>query len=206
MLVLTADQRHSRRGADLVDDALELLTADERAGRWERRPERTAGDEVQGVLADPADAVELVLALVRDGRWSVGLGVGEVRRPLPRSARAGAGPAYEAARTAVTSAKGSPTRLSVVAATTDPRRARAVEDAEAVLGLLAAVVQRRTPAGWEAVDLVAAGLTRTEAADRLGITPQALSQRLLAGSWPQEERARRAAAHLLSQADGRMEA
>lgn len=204
MLVLTADQRRSRRGADLVGAALELLTAGGRAASWERAPERTAGDEVQGVVADPAHAVDLVLALVRDGRWSVGLGVGEVRRPLPRSARAGAGPAYEGARAAVTSAKGSPTRLAVVAAGTDPDRVRAAEDAEAVLGLLAAVVQRRTAAGWEAVDLVAAGLTRTEAADRLGITPQALSQRLLAGSWPQEERARRAAARLLSQADGRM--
>ena len=82
---------------------------------------------------------------------------------------------------------------------------RAAESAQAVLGLLAAVVQRRTPAGWEAVDLLTSGLSRAEAATELGISRQALSQRLLVGMWPQEERARRVAADLLSAADGTMD-
>jgi hypothetical protein len=200
VLVVTADQKGSRHGPDLVDEVLDLIGADGPGGRWTRRPERTAGDEVQGVTDDPAHAVEVALALVRDGRWSVGIGAGAVRRPLPRSARAGAGPAYEHARRAVERAKAAPERVAVGADDDD-----AAEAAEAVLALLATVVQRRSRAGWEAVDLMVAGLTRAEAADRLGISKQALSQRLRAGAWPQEERARRVAAALLSAADGSMD-
>ncbi len=199
MLVVTADQKGSRRGPDLVDGVLDLLGGDALGAGWTRRPERTAGDEVQGVTADAAHAVEVALALVRDGRWSVGIGAGAVRTPLPRSARAGAGPAYEHARRAVERAKAAPERVAVEADDDD-----AAEAAAAVLALLATVVQRRSAAGWEAVDLMVAGLRRAEAADRLGISKQALSQRLLTGAWPQEERGRRVAASLLSAADGTM--
>lgn len=200
MLVVTADQRRSRTGPDLVDDLLAVLGGRALANRWVRACERTAGDEVQGVADDPSLVVEVALLLARDGRWSVGIGAGPVRTPLPASARAGAGPAYEHARLAVERAKSSPDRV-VVSAPDE----RAAGSAQAVLGLLAAVVQRRTPAGWEAVDLLAEGLTRAEAATRLGITRQALSQRLLVGLWPQEERARPVAADLLSVADGTMD-
>ncbi len=182
-----------------VEEVLARLARAPLGRGWTRRPERTAGDEVQGVTEDAAHAVDVALALVRDGRWSVGIGAGTVRRPLPRSARAGAGPAYEHARRAVERAKTAPEHVAVGADDDD-----AAESAEAVLGLLATVVQRRSPAGWEAVDLLADGLTRAEAADRLGITKQALSQRLRAGAWPQEERGRRVAAALLSAADGTM--
>lgn len=196
MFVVTADQRRSRRGPDLVDDVLAVLGRPDLASRWVRACERTAGDEVQGVTDDAALVVEVALLLVRDDRWSVGLGLGPVRLPLPVSARAGAGPAYEHARTAVERAKSSPDRVWVSAPD-----AAAAEAAGAVLGLLAAVVQRRSPAGWEAVDLLTSGLSRAEAATELGITRQALSQRLLVGIWPQEERARVVAADLLSAAD-----
>jgi len=70
-------------------------------------------------------------------------------------------------------------------------------DAQAVLTLLVAVVQRRSEAAWEAVDLVSAGLTMTEAATKLGVTRQAIGQRLAAGLWQQEQDARPAAARLL---------
>jgi len=199
VFVVTADQRRSRSGPDLVGDVLAVLGSPGRADRWVRACERTAGDEVQGVTDDPSLVVDVALLLVRDDRWSVGIGAGPVRTPLPASARAGAGPAYEHARGAVERAKSSPDRVAV--SSPDENAARS---AQAVLGLLAAVVQRRTPAGWEAVDLLAGGLTRAEAAAELGISRQALSQRLLAGTWPQEERARRVAAELLSAADGTM--
>ncbi len=201
MIVVTADQRGSRTGPDLVDDVLAVLGGPDLARRWVRACERTAGDEVQGVTDDASLVVEVVLLLVRDDRWSVGVGVGPVRLPLPASARAGAGPAYEHARVAVERAKSSPDRVWV----SSPDDGGA-EAAVAVLGLLAAVVQRRSPAGWEAVDLLTSGLSRTEAAEKLGISRQALSQRLLVGMWPQEERARPVAAQLLSAADGTMSA
>ena len=197
MFVVTVDQKGSRRSTDRVDDLLRRLA--DRPARAHRPFERTAGDEVQGVLTDPVDVVALTLELVRDGGWSVGLGVGPVREPLPASTRAGHGPAFSAARDAVTRAKSRPTGLAVRADPPGP-----AEIAQAALDLLAAVVQRRTDRGWEAVDLAARGLAQTEIAEQLGISKQAVSQRLQAAEWHLEPGGRALAAHVLSEADGRV--
>lgn len=194
MFVLTVDQRQSRRrGGDRVDALLERL-----AGRMGvvRRFERTAGDELQGVLDDPDATVALVLDLVRHGEWSVGLGAGPVHEPLPTSTRAGSGQAFELARAAVGRAKTSPQHLAVAAP--DPRRAAA---AQAVLDLLASAVLRRTAPGWEAVDLVAEGRSQAEVARQLGVSKQAVSQRLRAATWAPEVAGRDLAARLLASAD-----
>ena len=158
--------------------------------------ERTAGDEVQGVMDDAAAVVDVVLGLVRRGEWSVGVGVGPAREPLPASTRAGSGPAFELARAAVEHAKSSPQLLAVGAP--DPARAAA---AQAALDLLASVVQRRTDPGWEAVDLINKGITQTDVAEALGITKQAVSQRLRAATWSPEVAGRDLAAQLLTAAD-----
>ncbi|MDP9390064.1 MAG: hypothetical protein M3P89_01420, partial [Actinomycetota bacterium] len=70
--VLTVDQRASRRGSDRVPEALALLSGGGVAPVLAF--ERTAGDEFQGVLADPADVVDVVVRLVRHGGWSIGVG------------------------------------------------------------------------------------------------------------------------------------
>jgi len=98
--VLTVDQRNSRRAYDRVEELLSWLA--KRDEGYVRPFERTAGDEVQGILDEPADVASLVLALVRQDIWSVGPGVGEVNHPLPPSTRAGSGPAFTLAREAVT--------------------------------------------------------------------------------------------------------
>ena len=144
-------------------------------------------------MDDAAAVVDVVLALVRRGEWSVGIGAGPVHEPLPASTRAGSGAAFELARKAVERAKSSPQLLAVGAPDAD--RAAA---AQAALDLLASVVQRRTDPGWEAVDLISAGTTQTEVAERLGITKQAVSQRLRAATWAPEvagREPRRPAAH-----------
>ena len=190
-IVLTVDQRGSRRSTDRVEDALARL-----ARRGALRPfERTAGDEFQGVLDDPAAVVDVVLDLVRDGSWSIGVGAGPVEDPLPASARAGRGEAFVLARAAVERAKRRPQHLAVHGV--DPDGA---QQADAVLTLLAAVVQRRTAAAWKALDLVAEGLPAAEVAARLGVTRQAVGQRLGTGLWPQEQAARPVAARLLAAA------
>src|SRR4051812_16375621 len=108
--VLTIDQRHSRRSPDRVAGALAALAE---AVTPLRAFERTAGDEFQGVLADPADVVDVVLRLVRAGDWSIGLGVGPVEEPLPRSTREGRGAAFILARAAVDAAKRRPQGIAV---------------------------------------------------------------------------------------------
>jgi len=188
--VLTVDQRNSRRGPDRVPEAIARLSREHRPLRGF---ERTVGDEFQGVLDDPEEVVSVVLELVRLGGWSIGVGAGPVEEPLPASTREARGPAFVMAREAVERAKHRPAGVVVVAA--DPVAGR---EAEAVLALLAVVVRRRSPAAWDAVDLVAEGLSVTEAAQKLGITRQAAGQRLAAGNWQQERDTRPVAAHLLA--------
>lgn len=201
MFVLTVDQRRSRRGADRVDAALARLDGLVTAGAAVppvRGFERTAGDEFQGVVDDAASVVALVLDLVRDGGWHVGVGAGDVETPLPRQTRAGRGPAFSLARDAVEAAKRTPDHVCVRGADEV-----AAEQADAVLALLAAVVARRSEPAWEAVDLVSGGRTTSEAAEKLGVSRQAVSQRLAAGLWQQERAAVPVAVRLLAEAAGR---
>lgn len=188
--VLTLDQRSSRSRSDEVPTLLEAL-AEVSAGAV-LAFERTVGDEVQGVLADPAGAVDAVGRVLRLGGWNVGIGVGEVDEPLPTSTREGRGAAYLRAREAVTRAKSAPHRLTVVGG---PRDADA-EALETVLGLWAGLIERRSDRGWEVHDLLAQGLTHAEAAARLGVSPSAVSQRAHAAGLVDEARARSLAGRL----------
>jgi hypothetical protein len=192
--VLTVDQRASRRGPDRVADALRLLDG--------RVPvllgfERTAGDEFQGVLGDPTDVVDVVLRLVRMGGWSIGVGAGPVHTPLPESTRAGAGPAFLAARRAVDAAKQRPFRLAVRGAVPSD-----AADAQAVLSALAGLVDRRSEQAWAAIALIEQGRTQSDAATALGVSRQAVGQRLAAGMWELERELRPTAARLLTRAAG----
>ncbi|MFB0834294.1 hypothetical protein ACX8Z9_14340 [Arthrobacter halodurans] len=176
MIVITIDQRASRRRPDLVDDLVARLN--ERYAPL-RRFERTAGDELQGVLDDGVAAVELALDVAGTGEWSVGIGVGSVKRPLPEQTRAGSGEAFELAREAVERAKHSPASLAVAGPGSEAKRL------EAELQLVAEVNLRRTQASEEAGRLIASGLSQREAGERLGITQQAVSGRLASGLWHQ---------------------
>jgi hypothetical protein len=190
--VLTIDQRASRRGPDRVADVLERLNSTVPA----LLPfERTAGDEFQGVLADAGTTVDVVLQLVRLGGWSIGVGAGPVQTPLPQSTRAGAGPAFLSARRAVDAAKQRPVRLAVRGVVPED-----ASDAQAVLTALAVVVERRSDQAWEAIALVESGLTQAEAAARLGISRQAVGQRLAAGLWDLERDLRPTGTRLLTRA------
>ncbi|RLV48902.1 transposase [Nocardioides mangrovicus] len=171
LVVVTADQRHSRRGPDRVPAILDALRAVPTSPPH-RGFERTAGDEVQGVLGHGDDVVAVLEQLLRHGGWRVGVGVGEVEHPLPRSTRAGRGAAFLHARDAVEAARSQPGRLAV----------RADDDVaagrlETVVLLWADLLTRRTAAGWEVADLLAGGLTQPEVANRLGVTQSAVSQR-----------------------------
>jgi hypothetical protein len=180
VVVLTIDQVESRTGLDQVPGALDAL----RAVRCLRPFERTVGDEIQGVLDDPAALPTALEALLRDGGWNIGIGIGPVETPLPDQARAGRGQAYLAARDAVTAAKSSPWRVRTAGVSPANR------PLESAIWLWAALLARRTDRGWQVSDLVDQGLTYDQAAARIGITQSAVSQRAAAAGIAEGRRAR----------------
>ncbi len=160
--------------------------------------ERTVGDEIQGVVPDGRAAVEVVTRLVRCGAWRIGLGVGAVTHPLPESTRAARGAAFIVAREAVEAARRSPVHVALrldgaaprivgpggYGAEQSPDGEEAgvgldlAEAAEGSLWLLIGLLRRRTDEGWTVVDDMDRGLSGQAIAQRLGVTPSAVSQRL----------------------------
>jgi hypothetical protein len=192
--VVTADQIESRVQADLVDDALHRLSSVATVLPFTR----TVGDEFQGLMDDPLSVVDAMVILMRGEQWHLGLGIGPVERPLPNDSRRARGPAFLCARAAVNAAKSEPSHLCVVSARESDHEAY---DVEAVWRLVAAVSRRRSESGWEAVDLVRSGGTQSEVAERLGISRQAVGQRLQAAHWSVEEAVRPTLVRLLARAD-----
>ena len=193
--MVIADQVDSRTASDRVPLALEALS-----GVGMLLPyERTAGDEIQGLAGTGQAVVTSITALTRLDGWRIGVGVGLVDEPLPESTRAARGDAYLAARTAIGTARRSPVALSLVAG--DSVRADAygdvVEDAETALWLLRSTLARRSREGWELMDLLDQRLTNAQAAERRGISPSAVSQRLARAARTESERATRLATRLL---------
>jgi hypothetical protein len=195
MPFVLAAARRERAAADLPDGQDDLAHPRLPSARHAvlHRFETTTGGRFEGVVDDPIDLVDLVLDLVRAGSWLVGLGAAPSGPAGDPSTRGDGGPAATFARQALDRAARRPQRLAVLAADRS-----CAEQADAVLTLLATVVQRRSVAAWQAVDLVAAGLSVTRAAELLGVSRQAVGQRLATGLWPQEQRARPVAARLLA--------
>lgn len=158
------------------------------------RFERTIGDEVQGAMASAADALHATVTIARLGGWSIGIGVGDVELPLPDSTRQLRGAAPIAARAAVEHARRrSEPRISIRGDETE-----ACAAAEAVLRLYGALLATRSNLAWRAIDLLRAGSTHARAGATLGVTRQAVGQRLEAARWDVDEGALRVISHLFS--------
>jgi hypothetical protein len=188
MFVITADQIDSTHRADLAGPAVSHFNNRYRAALV-LPVDRNAGDEIQAMVSDPAAAQQ----------WSVGCGIGDVRSPLPANTREAAGPGFVAARDAVERAKRSPNRFALKV---DSNQPLTESDVAPILDLVLLIRSRRTDEGWELYDLLAAGLTQSEAASRLTISPQAASQRARAGGIRTELAAHPSVARLLGEANG----
>jgi hypothetical protein len=197
MAVLFLDQRGSRSGELKVGKWADELN--ERYGsRLELLFVQTAGDELQAVTNDPDVIVSILVDGMRRREWWAAVGLGGVERPLGDSAATSRGDAFYHAREALIVAKRSPYGVGVRGP--DPDQARA---AEACLNLLGFVLRRRSVNGggskrWEAVDLAAEGLSVTGVAGKLGITHQAVSERLRTAGLQEEREGRWLAARLLA--------
>jgi hypothetical protein len=191
MYVMTTDQRQSRRDVDRVPDAVAAL-----ADIPTIRPfDRTAGDEFQAVFDSPEAVTDAIVVLAELGRWSIGIGIGDVETPLPAQTRAGRGAAFERARIAVNEAKRTPHPVAVVGPDSD-----ASTSAQTAARLLVLLIGERSEAGRAAVREMRQHQTQAEAAATLGVTPQAMSQRLRAANWYLEEDTRMLATQMLAAA------
>ena len=191
-IVLTVDQRGSRAAPDAVGELLGALDP------WPTRLafRRTAGDEVQGLVVDPGHLPALVEAVLRDGRWRVGIGIGTLELPLPRDVREARGPAFIHAREGVDAARQAPGHVRVVTGGATHEGVASARALETAIWLWATVLDRRTDRGWEVVDLLDAGHTHEQAARRLGISHSAVTQRARAAGVVEGQRARELVAHL----------
>ncbi|QUL80066.1 hypothetical protein [Brevibacterium sp. SMBL_HHYL_HB1] len=213
MFVMTIDQQGSRISADAVPGVLAALEPVAAVVGFAR----TIGDEVQGVLADPVAVAEAVRRVAVDSDWHIGIGIGEVERPLPETTVEARGEAFYAARQAVEAAKSAPAHLVVRTGTErssapEPASASAsaatpaahLDFAEAALRLLVSSlgelrVQSRGYIGFRLDDPEA---TQTEIAESFGVSQQAVSRVLAPGTAEIIAGAQGLAAHHLGLAEG----
>jgi hypothetical protein len=207
MFVITADQIDSRHDRDRASDMIaQLLHTHPDA--FALPPDQTSGDEIQLLVPVAADAFAVLLDLHRAEYWSVGVGVGPIRTPLPTSTRQATGDAFIAARVAVTRAKRAEARFALDVPSSPeqapgadaPGRSTGAE-VEALLAMLLLLRQRRTPEGWEAVDLLESGMAQTKIARTLGISTAAVSQRVKSAQYRVELAAHPALVRLLNNLD-----
>ena len=108
VFVLTVDQIDSRHHPDRIPE----LDGAPWADRARLPFARTAGDEAQAVFDEARDALRCAVELALTGRWHCGIGQGPARLPAGQpDSRAGRGPAFLRARTAVEQAKADPSHL-----------------------------------------------------------------------------------------------
>ncbi|HJF76186.1 MAG TPA: hypothetical protein K8V63_05480 [Brevibacterium linens] len=182
MFVLTIDQQDSRSNADAVPRILDALSPIDTVVPFAR----TIGDEVQGVLDDPDAVAEAVRRIGIDSEWHIGLGIGEVERPLPETTTEGRGEAFYSARQAVEAAKSAPAHLVVSA---DPDVVSADPDtdhrglAEAAMRLLISALTelRGHSRGYVGYRLDHPDATQAAIAAEFHVSQQAVSRVLAAG-------------------------
>ncbi|PMC65141.1 MarR family transcriptional regulator [Corynebacterium tuscaniense] len=169
------------RRADLVKRSAEALATLDGVGHFD-----VVGVEgIRTHVADAEAACMLVMALLSDGNWAVGIGITQT------------GPAIYAASDAVGVKAGT---VGVVVEKQQPGTDAA--DIASTFALLGYVLAKRTVEGREATALVRSGFNQNEAAAQLGISKQAMSQRLQAAGWHAEQSGWQLAVNLMSRAAG----
>ncbi|MEY8565467.1 DNA-binding protein [Corynebacterium sp.] len=174
---------------------------------------RVQGPEDFVVLADDADsAAGVVMNLIQAGDFAIGIGAvlndgfgdgdGDVTgdAALREHLVAAAGRAVQGAR-----------RPGVIRARVELPGPGGVQasglgadiagDIAAAFTLVSQVLSRRTAEGREATALVRQGYLQSEAAEKVGISKQAMSQRLAAAGWQAEQAGWLLAVHMLARTE-----
>lgn len=187
------------RRADLVRRSAEALATLEGVREFE-----VLGVEDICAVIDTAPAVcDVVMALLSDAEWAVGLGIDSSLDEQDPAAEA----AVRAVATSALGAPGRAARAGVVKVKVVESPAlktagnTAAADISATFALLGQVLAKRSIEGRQATSLVRRGLNQNEAAEELGISKQAISQRLQAAGWQAENAGWRLAVNLIGWAN-----
>lgn len=201
--VLTIDQRKSRRAPENRADAWAAELNQRFQSELLLPFAPTVGDEIQAVTGNPHAALEILLQGVKDKVWWLGIGIGEVEKPLQETAARSRGQAFYNARAAVEAAKRSPHGFMVRG-----EDESIAADLQTILDLIAFLIQRRghDPTRWKAVELAREGRSTVDIGRSLGISQQAASKRLRITGFYEEDEGRRLAERLLGKAMGRRNA
>lgn len=163
----------SAQRSDLVGRSAEALSTLDGVGEFAR----LGVEDIRAVVDSAESVYEVTMALLADGAWAIGIGIA---------------PDEEEAAEAATRSLRKASRAGKVYALVDDvevdraERAARADDITAIFGLLGHILHKRTPEGREATSLVRGGWNQNEAAEQLGISKQAMSQRLQAAGWAAE--------------------
>ncbi len=158
----------------------------------------TLGDEVQGLVADPADSPRVVYDLrlqLSPLKCRIGVGIGSIVSELAETTAQMEGLAFSLSREALDTAGSLKSGLTVYRAS-DER----IENVANTVSLLMDVVQSRwTEKQWEAARLRSELVGLTNVARELGITYQAADYRLRQAHWRDIDSAVRSLAGVIGQ-------
>ncbi|HHU66572.1 MarR family transcriptional regulator [Corynebacterium sp.] len=174
------------RRAQLVRRSAEALSTLDGVGEFEI----LGVEDICAVVDSPAALCDTVMALLSDGSWAIGIGVAPGSTDEART------------REEATGALRGSVRAGTVKVAITPKGSSTLEsDIAAVFALMGHVLSKRTIEGREATSLVRSGLNQNEAAEELGISKQAMSQRLQAAGWQAETAGWGLAVNLLTRAN-----
>jgi hypothetical protein len=197
-IVIILDQQASRTSPDRVQEGIKALEMLLGRGLL-RRPERTAGDEMQAVIGEPQTLPSAIEFCLRSHQWWMGIGLGGIQS-LEHRSRESRGPAFVAARTAVEQAKRR--RRRPIAVHGEPPEI--CERLQGMCDVLAYIVESRTPRQWEVVDAASDLGTGSRAAKQLGISSQAANEQLRAAGFKEQWAAQAEIGYLAAEAERRI--
>lgn len=194
MLAVHARYRgRATRRAELVERSAAALSTLESVGEFE-----FLGVEDICAEVDTATAVcELVMALLADGSWAISIGISgnDAKKVATGGLKTSARPGQVYATVESPVASGAGTKAA---------KDKAKKDSANIISafaLLSFVLSKRTAEGREATSLVRSGFNQNEAAEELGISKQAMSQRLQAAGWAAEGAGWQLAVNLIAAAN-----
>lgn len=157
---------NARRRADLVRESAAALSTLTGIDSFDV----LGVEDIASVIETAEACCDATLALISHGDWAVAIGVAATA---------------EAAIDLAAKNLNDRARAGTVKAGVYKNKT-AGQDISDVFGVLGFILTKRTAEGREATSLMRTGLNQIEAAERLGISKQAMSQRLQAAGWQAE--------------------